>query len=133
MENIEGKYFIDEDKYNCPFCKNRGIKYVVLGIAKFNEKTDKYIYAVFVECSHCHNVSMHLIKKEPYLNFITKSTYGNRNYNFYLLNNDCKEFKTYTNRAYNYEENLEIKKYKDNSEDKIIPICRDEDIILHIL
>ena len=58
MENIEGKYFIDEDKYNCPFCKNRGIKYVVLGIAKFNEKTDKYIYAVFVECSHCHNVSI---------------------------------------------------------------------------
>lgn len=132
MENIEGKYFIDEDKYNCPFCKNRGIKYVVLGVVKFNEKKDKYIYAVFVECSYCHNVSLHLIKKDSFLSFVSKSAYGNYNYNFCLLNNDCKEFKTYTNRTKNYDTNFELTKYKDNSEDKIVPICRDEDIILHI-
>ena len=76
MENIEGKYFIDEDKYNCPFCKTRNVKYVVLGIAKFNEKKDKDMYAVFVECSKCNNVSMHLVKKEDYKSFSVPSPSG---------------------------------------------------------
>ena len=59
MGDIESKYFIDDNKYNCPFCKNRGVKYIITGIARFNEKRDKDLYAVFVKCSNFHNVTMH--------------------------------------------------------------------------
>jgi len=132
MENIEGKYFIDEDKYNCPFCKTRNVKYVVLGIAKFNEKKDKYMYAVFVECSNCHNVSMHLIKKEDYKSF---EFYGANSLiqkcNFYILNNGTKELTTHTENYYNYRVDDILHKYYDTDDDKL-PTCEDENIILSI-
>lgn len=128
MENIEGKYFIDKDKYNCPFCKNRGIKYVVLGIVKFNEKTDKEMYAVFVECSHCHNVSMHLIKNDEFNSLFLKNK---ENCNFYILSNNCTELETYTKSSYNTNYFSLINTYG-NSDGQVIPICCDENIILHI-
>lgn len=131
MENIEGKYFIDENKYNCPFCKNRGVKYVVLGIAKFNEKKDKNIYAVFVECSSCHNVSMHLVKDDKYIEFSEPTGYGgNYTFNFHFLGNNSKEFRTYSQNSYNVQQEAEIKTYSKNGEKT--PICDDNNMILHI-
>lgn len=132
MENIEGKYFIDEDKYNCPFCKNRGIKYVVLGVVKFNEKINKELYAVFVECSNCHKVSMHLIKNDSFVKFISEDHQGRFSYNFLLLENYCTELQTYTERRRNYLSTYDIKLYKDSAKDINIPVCNDDEMILHI-
>lgn len=129
MENIEGKYFIDENKYNCPFCKNRGIKYVVLGIVKFNEKATKEMYAVFVECSYCHNVSMHLIKNDEFDSSFKMNHY--ESCNFYILNSNCSELTTYTKYQYNANYFGLINTYK-NSNSQDLPICNDENIILHI-
>ena len=131
MENIEGKYFIDEDKYNCPFCKTRNVKYVVLGIAKFNEKKDKEMYAVFVECSNCHNVSMHLVKKEDYKSFTIPSEIGSYDINFFMLQNTTKELRLYTKTSYNFETRDCLKTYYE-SNDNNVPTCKDENIILSI-
>lgn len=131
MENIEGKYFIDENKYNCPFCKNRGVKYVVLGIAKFNEKKDKNIYAVFVECSSCHNVSMHLVKDDKYIEFSQPTGRGvNYYFNFCTLDNNSIEFRTYSRNNCNSYPKSEIKTYYKDEEKT--PICDDNNMILHI-
>ena len=122
IENIESKYFIDETRYNCPFCHNRGIKYSVLGIAKFNEKIDKEMFAVFVECSFCHNVSMHLLKN------ITM----NNKLNFQLLSSGAKEFRTYCKEDYNYltsDYSLNIRVDSKNNE---YTLCDDENIIMSI-
>lgn len=131
MENIEGKYFIDEDKYNCPFCKIRNVKYVVLGIARFNEKKDKDIYAVFIECSNCHNISMHLIKKENYKSFNISTEYSSHNINFYILSNQTRELETYTQNRYNFNTEACLKTYYDSNDNKL-PSCEDENIILSI-
>ncbi len=90
MENIENKYFIDDEKYNCPFCKNRGVKYIILGIARFNESNDKELYSIFVECSNCHKISMHL----------SKLNYFEYKYKFLLINQQQKEFLTYSEHPF---------------------------------
>lgn len=86
MESIENKYFIDDETFNCPFCKIRGVKYVVLGIVRFNESVEKELCAIFVECSKCHKISMHLSKKQ----------YLQDGLKFYLINPLSKEKETYT-------------------------------------
>ncbi len=86
MINLHGKYFIDEEKYNCPFCKNKGVKYLLLGIVKFNETKDKYLFSIFVECSHCHYISMHLSKYD----------FSNQDHVFLLLSSYSTEYRTYS-------------------------------------
>lgn len=120
MQNIENKYFIDEEKFNCPFCQNKGLKYVVLGIAQFDEKNDKKLHAVFVECSHCHKVSMHLMKN---INLPMN--------NFEILNDNCCEHKTYCKQTYNSYIKNKLSFYYDN-EDVKNTTCVDENIILSI-
>jgi len=102
MENVESKYFIDDETYNCPFCKIRGIKYIILGIVRFNESVEKELNAVFVQCSSCHKISMHLSK----LSFL------NDGLKFLMVNNQTKEFKTYSNgNLWNTEDKLSFLKY----------------------
>ncbi len=129
-ENIESKYFIDEDKFNCPFCKNRGVKYVVLGIAKFDETNDKKMFSIFVECSYCHKISMHLTKT-PYLRGST---------NFLILGKNSSEYKTYcyqdVNACLNYDAiSLDTKYECCNStayDSELENNSIDDNIILHI-
>lgn len=122
MENVENKYFIDEEKYNCPFCHNRGVKYVVLGIVKFDEKKDKQLYAVFVRCSLCHKTSMHILKD------INKK----HAYTFYLLNDESKEFELYSGASYNSLglDNLAV--YESEQDGKEYVLCYDDEIIMSI-
>lgn len=140
MENVENKYFIDENKYNCPFCKNRGIKYVVLGIVKFDESNTKQLYAVFVECSHCHKISMHLIKNDKLGEFSTIESNGVAsypvNYNFKLTGNYTNELRTYSGNKKNYIEGWGLNKYNietgDENEKSLKAVCDDNTIILNI-
>ena len=131
MQNIEGKYFIDKDKYNCPFCKNRGVKYIVLGIVRFNEKINKFLYAVFVECTNCHNISMHLVKKEDFVKFEILQNGFILKSNFNLLTQSSKDFHTYSDSDYSSLPSQELKEYYDSTGNNKIQICND-DIILHI-
>lgn len=122
MENIENKYFIDENKYNCPFCKNRNVKYIVLGRVKFDETIDKQLYAVFVECSHCHKVSLHLLKNNSL----------EQDCNFLILNENYQEFRTYSKYTNNFKTMLDLSSYKDISSKQNYILCNDENIILNI-
>jgi len=63
MLEVESKYFIDHSRYNCPFCKTRSVGYKIVGVANFDEKKDKKMQALFVECFQCGKVSLHLSKK----------------------------------------------------------------------
>ncbi len=124
MENIENKYFIDKDRFNCPFCHNRAVKYVVLGIAQFDEKNDRKLHAVFVECSHCHKISMHLLKYPLVMEE-----------NFLLLSSWESEFKTYCH-GNNCQLKAIIKDFDFLNEATVCyqnkSICCDEDIIMSI-
>lgn len=139
MKNIEGKYFIDENKYNCPFCQTRSVKYTPLGIAKFNEKKDKIMYAVFVECAECYHISMHLIKKDDDIfrlinNTFSEDTIGIQRRppsgNFLLLRNtgsmSTKPNLEISNALHCYYSTIE------NGENVIQSTCDDEHIILSI-
>lgn len=57
---IEKKYFIDEYRYNCPFCNIRNVQYSLDFTHSFNWTENKTCYVYFVKCSHCGNISMHL-------------------------------------------------------------------------
>lgn len=135
MENIENNYFIDDEKYNCPFCKNRGVKYIILGIARFNETVDKELHAIFVQCSTCHKVSMHL----------SKIIYLKDNLKFLLINDNGTEFNTYSDGVlYLQREKLSFSSYMYNGaygwsysnfyDEKGEPFCLDIDktMILNI-
>ena len=130
MGDIESKYFIDENKYNCPFCKNRGVKYIITGIARFNEKRDKDLYAVFVKCSNCHNVSMHLVKKDKFVNFEANINHTYYDCDFLLLSNFCSDLVTYSDKRCTHGVCAELKKHYYG--EKKVPICEDEHIIMSI-
>lgn len=137
MKNIEGKYFIDENKYNCPFCQTRSVKYNVLGIAKFNEKRDKEMYAAFVECADCQHISMHLIKKDDALFILINNTFGEDSTfsrrpptgNFLLRTNPANRL---IKPNYEILNCLGCYYVANNGEDAIQSTCCDEHIILSI-
>lgn len=90
MENIENKYFIDDETYNCPFCKIRGVKYITLGIIRFNETNSKELHSIFIECSQCHKISMHL----------SRAQYLNDGLKILLIDSQNKEYKTYAEGSF---------------------------------
>jgi hypothetical protein len=59
MSALEMKYFVSEDTYNCPFCHKNNIVFRVIAVVPFNGRNKK-VFAIFVKCSGCNNVSMHL-------------------------------------------------------------------------
>ncbi len=74
---LDRKYFIDREVYNCPFCNRNNVKYSLLGKGAFDWNIEKKCYIYFVQCSSCHNASMHLSYEDiaayyPPLNY-TKS------------------------------------------------------------
>ena len=120
--NIENNYFIDSEKYNCPFCHNKGIKYTVLAVLEFDETNSKKLKAIFVECSHCHKISMHLLHNQEF----------SMECRFMLLSNSCKEFRTYGSSAYNFTTYEKYNSYRKEDDKKLYPICEDDNIILNI-
>src|SRR5438132_1643960 len=58
---LDLKYFIDQDVYNCPFCKRRHVTYAFEhGAMSFNWTAKKLCYVYFVQCNSCKGRSMHL-------------------------------------------------------------------------
>lgn len=63
-ENIEKKYFIDQNRYNCPFCKTRSVKYTLRATEMFDWSREKVSYIYIVSCAECDKYSMHLSYEE---------------------------------------------------------------------
>lgn len=61
---IEKKYFVDEDRYNCPFCNIRNVEYGLISVNSFNWTNEKVCYVYLVKCSRCHKTSLHLSFEE---------------------------------------------------------------------
>ena len=60
LSEFEEKYFIDGQRYNCPFCNVRGAKYTVVDDAEYNKNDSEIIYCYIVECDLCNKRSIHL-------------------------------------------------------------------------
>lgn len=76
---LDKKYFIDEEVYNCPFCKRGNVQYSIENYFCFDWTDAKKCHGYLVECSSCGNISMHL-------SFNQISGYGEsgRTYPFYF-------------------------------------------------
>lgn len=60
QSHLDGKYFIDEHIYNCPFCKRRHVMYQIKNVEHFNWSHEKACRIILVECNSCSKKSMHL-------------------------------------------------------------------------
>lgn len=57
---LDSRYFIDNDVYNCPYCNRRHVSYTVRGTKTFDWTDSKECNAYYVYCHSCGNTSMHL-------------------------------------------------------------------------
>lgn len=57
---LDKKYFIDNKVYNCPFCNRNNVLYKIIKVFKFDWSDLKECYVIYVKCSSCERVSMHL-------------------------------------------------------------------------
>lgn len=89
QSHLDRKYFIDETKYNCPFCNRKSITYSVIEKMEFNWSNDRIVYVYLVKCGGdtCEKVSMHFsdvdIEINNYERFVSFEHDGK---NFYLSN-----------------------------------------------
>lgn len=59
-EDFESKYFIDENRYNCPFCKTGSQGYVVQDSVMVSWSSEAKAYVYFVKCRGCGHISYHI-------------------------------------------------------------------------
>ncbi|MBM3251309.1 MAG: hypothetical protein FJZ11_00810 [Candidatus Omnitrophica bacterium] len=60
QSHIEKKYFIDSNRYNCPFCNIRNVEYGIIDYGKFDWSRTRKCFYFIVRCSHCKYSSLHL-------------------------------------------------------------------------
>jgi transcription elongation factor Elf1 len=64
LSELDKKYFIDEHKYNCPFCKRNHVSYDLIDADDFDWTDKKKCYVYFVRCNSCQKISLHFTFKE---------------------------------------------------------------------
>lgn len=64
QSELDKKYFISGDIYNCPYCNRRNVKYEVDWSHQFDWDVNKKCYIYIIECMSCNNKSMHLSYEE---------------------------------------------------------------------
>ena len=60
LSHLDDRYFVDTDRYNCPFCKRRHVVYAITWAHAFSWDEEKTCYVVFAKCASCDKESMHL-------------------------------------------------------------------------
>jgi len=62
QSHLDRKYFIDTEKYNCPFCNRKSITYIVHGKFNFNWSNERTVFGYLVTCGgdSCKQTSFHL-------------------------------------------------------------------------
>ena len=56
---LDKKYFIDDDKYNCPFCNRRSIVYSVISKDFVDWSEERKVYLYRIKCGGCGKISLH--------------------------------------------------------------------------
>jgi len=56
------KLIIDVHKHNCSHCGTKSARYERIEFVKIDEIKDKKLFCMFITCSQCDKVSMHLLK-----------------------------------------------------------------------
>ena len=66
MDNSElnYKYFLDEDTFNCPFCGLRNTSYTILAAGVYDITNSKRAKIAFVQCNRCGKISLHFLKND---------------------------------------------------------------------
>ena len=69
QSHLDRKYFIDKEKYNCPFCNRKSITYTVVSKFNFNWSNERVVYGYQVNCGgdSCKKTSLHLSDYDIYL------------------------------------------------------------------
>ena len=77
QSHLDRKYFIDKDKYNCPFCNRNSITYAVVEFFKFDWSNDREVFGYRVQCGgdSCGMTSLHLSNHRIYLSNSDKFWY----------------------------------------------------------
>jgi len=60
LSHLDKKYFIDQDVYNCPYCKRNNVPYALSFHIEFDWTDTKPCHAYFVVCKSCEKESLHL-------------------------------------------------------------------------
>ncbi len=62
QSHLDRKYFIDTEKYNCPFCNRKSITYNVVDQFSFSWSNERATHAYIVSCGgdSCQKTSLHL-------------------------------------------------------------------------
>lgn len=60
QSELDRKYFLTGDTYNCPFCNRGSVTYKIVDYVEFWWDASKSACAVFVQCGSCNGRSMHL-------------------------------------------------------------------------
>ena len=58
-DNLNDKYFIDDNAFNCPFCGLRNTTYTILAVMKYDLNQNKEGKVIFVQCNKCEKISVH--------------------------------------------------------------------------
>ena len=59
-ESIDGRYFVDEDTFNCAFCKRNNVPYKITTYRTFDWSNEKEAQLFLAKCSACNKTSLHL-------------------------------------------------------------------------
>lgn len=60
LSELDKKYFISKDKYNCPFCNMHSVVYKIVSHTSFNWSNERTVHIYMVQCQGCEMVSLHL-------------------------------------------------------------------------
>ena len=75
MKSLDDYYFIDEHRYNCPFCQTRAAEFIVLEYFSF-DWGDLEAVTFSVQCKACAKKSFHLSKNRDAFVFQHSGTLG---------------------------------------------------------
>ena len=95
QSELDKKYFINGEVFNCPSCNRRNVVYIVTEDFKFNWSMDKVCYEYLIQCTSCGNVSMHLSFKDI-LNRMRGFLYRGHQYYRFSPNIDIDSFIFYS-------------------------------------
>src|SRR5688500_3995521 len=57
---LDRKYFLDDDKFNCPYCNRRSVVYSVHDFFSFDWSGSEPRYGYIIKCHGCDKKSLHL-------------------------------------------------------------------------
>ena len=62
QSHLDRKYFIDQSKYNCPYCNRKSITYSVIEKISFDWSNERKVFGYLVQCGgdSCGRTSLHL-------------------------------------------------------------------------